>query len=112
MTVLPVANSTSTTPRPVNTRRVSITSVNRHSGVHQVSSNLGSNTHFDRAGIIDALNESNRSLFRRSYKEVIEDLDLVKERLVQARNENDHDEVELYNNLHKKLLDEQQSANS
>ncbi len=111
MTVVPVANSTSTTPRPVNTRRISITSVNRRNGGHQVSSNLASNAHFDRAGIIEALNESNRSLFRRSYKEVIEDLDLVKERLVQARNENDHDEVELYNNLRKKLLDELQATN-
>jgi hypothetical protein len=56
------------------------------------------------------MNASNKSLCHHSYKEVLEDLDIVKERLAQARHDNDAGEIDLYNNLHKNLLAELQSS--
>ena len=50
------------------------------------------------------MNASNKSLFYHSYKEVLEDLDIAKERLAQARHDNDAGEIALYNNLHKKFV--------
>ncbi len=103
MAIVPVVNTTTTTPRPVSSRRMS---TGGESHRNQASSLSASNRVSDMQGIMEMMNSSNCALFRRSYKEVIEDLDLIKERLVQARNEEDHVDIELYNNLHKKLLDE------
>ncbi len=66
--------------------------------------------HPETSHFLEAMNASNKSLFRRSCKEVLEDLDMVKERLAQARYNNDADEIELYNNLCKNLLAELQSS--
>ncbi len=55
------------------------------------------------------MNASNNSLFCQSYKEILEDYGLVKERLAQAHAEDDADALQLGNNLHKKLENELQS---
>ncbi len=104
--MVPVVNSTITTPRPVNSRCISTGSFSRRGSSSQASLVSTSHRHHDMQGIMDAMNSSNRALFRRSYKEVLEDFDLVNERLVPAHTENDRDGVELYNNLRKKLVDE------
>ncbi len=106
MAVVPVVNSTIATPRPVNSRHISTGGFSRRGSSSQASLVSASHRHHDMQGIMDAMNSSNRALFRRSYKEVLEDFDLVNERLVRARTENDRDGVELYNNLCKKLVDE------
>jgi hypothetical protein len=59
---------------------------------------------------MEAMNASNRSLFRRSIKEILEDYDLVKDRLAQARSDNDAKALDLYNNLRKNLEAELQSS--
>ncbi len=56
------------------------------------------------------MNTSNRTLFQRSVKEILEDYDLVKDRLAQARADDDADALDLYNNLHKNLESEIQSS--
>jgi hypothetical protein len=52
---------------------------------------------------MEAMNASNHRLFQHSYKEVLEDYDFEKDRLVRAREDNDSDAEELFNNLHKNL---------
>jgi len=49
------------------------------------------------------LKESNNYLFRRSYKDFLEDLDLMKSRLENARATNDFDAIKLYDGICKEL---------
>jgi hypothetical protein len=58
---------------------------------------------------MEAMNASNRCLFQRSYKEVLEDYDDVKGRVARARDEKNSNEEELFNNLLKNLGAELQS---
>jgi hypothetical protein len=109
MIVLPASNSTATTPRPMNVRRVSTGSQSRRtSGL--VTNSTGSDSHREISSFMEAMNASNRSLFRRSYKEVLEDYDMAKQRLAQARADNDDDDEKLYSNLLKKLETELYSS--
>jgi len=52
------------------------------------------------------MKQNNENLFRRSYKEILEDLDAMKLRLDNARANNDFDAIEMYNSLYKKLVSE------
>ncbi len=69
-----------------------------------------SNSRPEISHFMEAMNASNRSLFRRSIKEILEDYDLVKDRLAQARSDNDAKALDLYNNLRKNLEAELQSS--
>jgi hypothetical protein len=66
-------------------------------------------SHPELSHFMEAMNASNNSLFCQSYKEILEDYGLVKERLAQAHAEDDADALQLGNNLHKKLENELQS---
>jgi hypothetical protein len=72
--------------------------------------NNNSIMHPEVSHLLDAMNTANRTFFRRSYKEVLEDYDIVKERLNQAREDNDTDAVELFNNMCKNLETKLQSS--
>jgi hypothetical protein len=68
MSVDPTANSTATTPRSVNARRVSTGSQRRRNSEQQpiaLNASYPEVSHF-----MEAMNASNRSLFCRSYKEI------------------------------------------
>jgi hypothetical protein len=108
MEVVPVSNSTAITPRPVNARCVS-TGSQRHRSSGQQPNSL-SNSRPEISHFMEAMNASNRSLFRRSIKEILEDYDLVKNRLAQARSDDDAEALDLYNNLRKNLEAELQSS--
>ncbi len=112
MALIPISNSASTTPRPVNTRHVSSGSLSRRGSNGQILSTTSSNNnmHPELSHFMEAMNASNKSLFRRSYKEVLEDYDIVKERLVRARQDNDVEAEDLYNNMRKNLEAELQST--
>ena len=60
MAVVPVVNTTTTTPRPVSSRRVSTGGECRN----QASSVSASNRVSDMQGIMEMMNSSNRALFR------------------------------------------------
>jgi hypothetical protein len=59
---------------------------------------------------MDAMNASNHNSFRRSVKEILEDYDLVKERLAQAHTDDNADAIDLYNNIRSNLEAELQST--
>jgi len=56
------------------------------------------------SGMLSFLKESNNNLFRRSYKEILEDLDLMKSRLENAHATNDFDAIKLYDGICKQLV--------
>ena len=104
MRVVPVAQSTGTTPRPVNSRRVSTSSQCR-----RISN--GDSSHDSRfSEMMQMMESSNRKLFRRSYREVLEDYDVMKARLAKARADNDIESEQLFDDLCKKLLAELQGC--
>jgi hypothetical protein len=104
MIVVPAVNSTGTTPRPCNSRRVSTSSqCQQKNSIHSTAA-----PHPEIAGMLSFLKESNNNLFRRSYKEILEDLDLMKSRLENARATNDFDAIKLYDGICKKLVSELQ----
>jgi len=97
--VVPVVNSTGTTPRPCNSRRVSTSAqCQQKSNIHSTAA-----PHPKIAGMLSFLKESNNDLFRRSYKDFLEDLDLMKSRLENARATNDFDAIKLYDGICKEL---------
>lgn len=61
------------------------------------------NMHPEISNLMEAMNASNKSLFHHLYKEVLEDYDIVKERLVRAHQDNNTEAEDLYNNMHKSL---------
>jgi hypothetical protein len=101
MTIMPVSHSTASGAKKRNFRRVS-TDV---SPVPKGRGTLGSsNIRPDLSQMLDSLNNSNRALFRRSLREVLQDRDDVLERLAAARQANDTRSEALYESLHKKLV--------
>ncbi len=64
MAVVPITTSATTTPRPINTRRVSTGSLSRHENISNGSSNSASNMHPEISHFMEAMNASNKSLFR------------------------------------------------
>jgi hypothetical protein len=102
MIVVPAVNATGTTPRPCNSRRVSTSSqYQQKSNIH-----LTAAPHPEISGMLSFVKESNNNLFRPSYKEILEDLGLMKSRLENARATNDFDAIKLYDGICKKLVSE------
>ncbi len=102
MAVVPTAQSTSTS-RPRNARRV-YTNTPPNRGNSASSRNLsGTNLRPELQQMMDAMAESNRALFCRSLREILQDHDEVMERLHHARVNNDSISESFYNNLRKKL---------
>ncbi len=64
----------------------------------------------DLSQMLDAMNNSNRALFHRSFCEVLQDQDDVMERLALARQANDTRSEALYETLRKKLKAELDAA--
>jgi len=104
MIVLPTKQSTLTTPMPTNSRCVSSSA--QCSAHNQLQSSNFATARPELSEIAEFMKQNNENLFRRSYKEILEDLDAMKLRLDNARANNDFDAIEMYNSLYKKLVSE------
>ncbi len=107
MSVVPVSHSTASGTEKKNSRRVStdISPVPKGRGTSG-SNNIRS----DLSQMLEVMNTSNRALFQRSLREVLQDQDDVMERLALARQENDASSEALYETLRKKLEAELNAA--
>ena len=101
MSVVPVTHSTASSGKK-KSRRVS-TDVSPVPKSRGVSGSRVSNVRSDLSQILEAMENSNRALFRRSLREVLLDLDDVAERLSLARQAQDNRSVSLYEGLRDKL---------
>ncbi len=86
--VAPVCHSTATTTRKRNARRVSTDISPRNNGHGSLGN---SSARADISQLMDAFNQSNNALFRRSVREVLQDHDDVMDRLAAARATNNND---------------------
>ncbi len=110
MRVVPAAQSTATTPRPITGRRVSTSSQSLRNNNNQVASSSHFSLDNRLSSMMEAMESSNQKLFRRSYQEVLEDYDVMKARLAKAHEENDAASVQLFDDLCNKLLAELQGT--
>jgi hypothetical protein len=87
-----------------NSRRVSTSA--QCSAHNQLQSSNFATANPELSEIAEFMKQNNENLFRRSYKEILEDLDAMKLRLDIARANNDFDAIEMYNSLYRKLVSE------
>jgi hypothetical protein len=99
--VAPVSHSTAaTTTRKRNARRVS-SDISPHTD--GCGSTRSSNVRAEISQMMEAFTQSNNALFRRSYKEILQDHDDVMDRLAAAHTTNNQDRLLFYENIRKKI---------